>query len=350
MSDKKTPPLSYRDAGVDIDKGNAFVEAVKTAAKSTMIPGVLAGIGGFSACFELNTKDYDEPVLCACTDGVGTKLKLAHTMNDHSTIGIDLVAMCANDLIVNGAKPLFFLDYYATGSLDSEQAVSVVQGIAEGCQQAGMALIGGETAEMPGFYQQSEYDLAGFSVGVVEKSKMLVGNQVSPGDKLIALQSSGLHSNGYSLIRRLIHDEQCDLNSMVAGVSLGQLLLAPTKIYVSSVLKALAQGGVHAMAHITGGGLAENLARVLPSHVSAVIRGDSWTKPAIYQWLDQFEQIQLGERFRTFNEGIGMVLCVASSEANKLKETLEACGETVFEIGEVKNRHEDHSKNQVEIL
>ncbi len=326
--------LSYRDAGVDIDAGNALVERIKPLAAATRRPGVLAGLGGFGALFEIPA-NYRQPVLVAGTDGVGTKLKLAMELGKHDTIGIDLVAMCANDLIVQGAEPLFFLDYYATGHLDVETASDVVKGISEGCLQAGAALIGGETAEMPGIYEGEDYDLAGFCVGVVEKDRIIDGSQVKAGDVLIGLPSSGPHSNGYSLIRKVIEKSGADLGEAFDGATLGQRLLEPTRIYIKPLLELFAQVNVHALAHITGGGLLENLPRVMPDDTAARIHSNSWQQPAVFAWLQREGNIKAGEMYRTFNCGIGMVLVVDARDADTTLEVLRAQGEAAMLIGEV---------------
>ena len=332
-SDDKSS-LSYRDAGVDIDAGNALVERIKPLAAATRRPGVLAGLGGFGALFEIPA-NYRHPVLVAGTDGVGTKLKLAMEMGRHDTIGIDLVAMCVNDLIVQGAEPLFFLDYYATGHLDVDIASDVVKGISEGCMQAGAALIGGETAEMPGMYGGEDYDLAGFCVGVVEKDRIIDGSQVQVGDALIGLTSSGPHSNGYSLIRKVIEKSGADLNMAFDGANLGQRLLEPTRIYIKPLLELFQHIEVHALAHITGGGLLENLPRVMPNNTIARINRDSWQQPAVFEWLQHEGNIEPTEMYRTFNCGIGMVLAVAAEDAEKTLAILRASGESAMQIGEI---------------
>lgn len=332
-SDDKSS-LSYRDAGVDIDAGNALVERIKPLAAATRRPGVLAGLGGFGALFEIPA-NYRHPVLVAGTDGVGTKLKLAMEMGRHDTIGIDLVAMCVNDLIVQGAEPLFFLDYYATGHLDVDIASDVVKGISEGCMQAGAALIGGETAEMPGMYGGEDYDLAGFCVGVVEKDRIIDGSQVQVGDALIGLTSSGPHSNGYSLIRKVIEKSGADLNMAFDGANLGQRLLEPTRIYIKPLLELFQHIEVHALAHITGGGLLENLPRVMPNNTIARINRDSWQQPAVFEWLQREGNIEPTEMYRTFNCGIGMVLAVAAEDAEKTLAFLRASGESAMQIGEI---------------
>ena len=332
-SDDK-PSLSYRDAGVDIDAGNALVERIKPLAAATRRPGVLAGLGGFGALFEVPAH-YRQPVLVAGTDGVGTKLKLAMELGKHDTIGIDLVAMCVNDLIVQGAEPLFFLDYYATGHLDVDIASDVVKGISEGCLQAGAALIGGETAEMPGMYQGEDYDLAGFCVGVVEKGRVIDGSQVQAGDALIGLTSTGPHSNGYSLIRKVIEKSGADLGAAFDGATLGERLLEPTRIYIKPLLELFEQINVHALAHITGGGLLENLPRVMPNDTAAKINPRNWQQPAVFDWLQREGNVEATEMYRTFNCGIGMVLVVAADDADKTLEILHTKGEPAMLIGEI---------------
>ena len=333
----KTPSsLSYRDAGVDIDAGNRLVDRIKPHARRTQRPGVLSGLGGFGALFELPLDRYRQPILVSGTDGVGTKLKLALELNRHDTIGIDLVAMCVNDVLVVGAEPLFFLDYYATGKLDVDVAADVIKGIADGCEQAGAALVGGETAEMPGMYQDGDYDLAGFCVGVVEKAKIIDGRRIQPSDALLALASSGPHSNGYSLIRKILAVSGAKLDqSLTAGLTLGEALLAPTQIYVKPVLKLLELLEVKAIAHITGGGLTENLPRVLPMEVKAVIDTQSWRRPAIFQWLQQQGGVSEAEMWRTFNCGVGMIVCVAAEQADSALQLLQAAGETVWRVGTI---------------
>ena len=303
--------LSYRDAGVDIDAGDALVENIKPFAKRTMRPEVLAGIGGFGALFEI-AKKYKDPVLVSGTDGVGTKLKLAFMTGKHDTIGIDLVAMSVNDILVQGAEPLFFLDYFACGKLDVATATDVIKGIAAGCEQAGCALIGGETAEMPGMYPAGEYDLAGFAVGVVEKDKIITGQTIAAGDVVLGLASSGAHSNGYSLVRKIIERTGIDLNSDFHGRPLRDVVLAPTRIYVKPLLELMGELPVKGMAHITGGGLLENMPRVLPENLTAVIQKSSWTMPPLFAWLQQEGNVAEKEMHRTFNCGIGMVVIVAA--------------------------------------
>ncbi|MDZ7621234.1 MAG: phosphoribosylformylglycinamidine cyclo-ligase [Candidatus Competibacteraceae bacterium] len=333
--DPQRPALSYRDAGVDIAAGNRLVDRIKPHARRTLRPGVLSGLGGFGALFELPLDRYRQPVLVSGTDGVGTKLKLALELGRHDTIGIDLVAMCANDVLVVGAEPLFFLDYYATGKLDVEVAADVIKGIADGCEQAGAALVGGETAEMPGMYGAGDYDLAGFCVGVVEKARIIDGSRVAPGDVLLALASSGPHSNGYSLIRKILAVSGARLDQPFADRTLGEMLLTPTRIYVKPILHLLEQCEVRAIAHITGGGLTENLPRVLPPNTKAVIDAARWPRPAIFQWLQQQGGVSDAEMWRTFNCGVGLVVCVAAEDAEPAQALLRAAGETVWTLGEI---------------
>ena len=324
--------LSYKDAGVDIDAGNALVKRIKSAVKRTNRKEVLSGLGGFGALCELPTK-YKEPVLVAGTDGVGTKLKLAIDTGIHNTVGIDLVAMCVNDLIVQGAEPLFFLDYYATGKLNVDLAAAVIDGIAEGCVQAGCALIGGETAEMPGMYSGDDYDLAGFCVGIAEKSRIIDGSTVKAGDVLIGLSSSGPHSNGYSLIRKIIDVSGVNINSEFNGKTLAETLLTPTRIYIKPLLKLMESIDVKALSHITGGGLLENIPRVMPNNTTADIDTQSWQMPAIFEWLQKEGNVKTTEMYRTFNCGIGMVLCLDAADVTKATNILETAGETVTQIG-----------------
>ena len=326
--------LSYKDAGVDIDAGNTLVERIKPHVKGTLRPEVLGGLGGFGALCEL-PKNYQEPILVSGTDGVGTKLRLAMDMGKHDTIGIDLVAMCVNDLLVVGAEPLFFLDYYATGKLDVDTAADVIKGIAAGCQLAGCALTGGETAEMPGMYSDEDYDLAGFCVGVAEKSKLIDGSQVSAGDTLIALASSGPHSNGYSLIRKILEVSGASLDSQELGAPLGELLLTPTQIYVKSILALTKQIDILAMSHITGGGFTENIPRMLPDNLGASIKLSSWEIPPIFQWLQQAGNIAQEELLRTFNCGAGMIITVRPKDADAAIKTLSELGEQAWVVGEV---------------
>jgi len=326
--------LSYKDAGVDIDAGNALVENIKGAVKRTTRPEVMGGLGGFGSVCQLPT-GYKEPVLVAGTDGVGTKLRLAIDLAKHDTVGIDLVAMCVNDLIVQGAEPLFFLDYYATAKLDVAVASSVVEGIAEGCIQSGCALVGGETAEMPGMYHKGDYDIAGFCVGVAEKSRLIDGTNVAAGDQLIALGASGPHSNGFSLIRKVLEVNNTDTNELLEGKKIADHLLEPTKIYVKSVLELLKNVDVHALSHITGGGFWENIPRVLPETAQAVIKGDSWQWPSIFNWLQEKGNITEHEMYRTFNCGVGMVIVVPADKVAQSIEVLTAHGENAWHIGEI---------------
>ena len=329
-----SPSLSYAAAGVSIDAGDALVERIKPLAKRTLIPGVLAGIGGFGALFEV-PKGYAEPVLVTGTDGVGTKLKLAFTLDRHDTVGQDLVAMSVNDILVQGARSLFFLDYYACGKLDVEVAARVVGGIARGCELAGCALIGGETAEMPGMYPEGEYDLAGFAVGVVEKSRIIDGRSIAPGDVVLGLASSGPHSNGYSLIRKVVEVSGAAWDTPLEGRALVDHVMEPTRIYVKPVLAVLEQVGVKGLAHITGGGLTENVPRVLPSAVQARISRGAWTRPAIFDWLQRTGGIAEDEMHRVFNCGIGMVVVVAAADAPAALAAFAAQGETAWRIGEI---------------
>jgi phosphoribosylformylglycinamidine cyclo-ligase len=327
--------LNYKSAGVDIEAGNNLVERIKPIAARTRTAGVMAGLGGFGSMFELPLDRYREPVLVSGTDGVGTKLKLAGEMNVHDTIGIDLVAMCVNDIIVQGAEPLFFLDYFATGRLDVDTAAAVIEGIGTGCEQAGAALVGGETAEMPGMYPDGEYDLAGFCVGIVEKSKALDGSKVKVGDKLIGIASSGPHSNGYSLIRKILAVSGAQLDAPFEGKTLGETLLAPTRIYVKPLLTLLNKIGVHALAHITGGGITENLPRVLLDGIHAEIDLSSWQMPEIFKWLQAQGNVAEADMLTTFNCGIGMIVCVAPEDEQAALEMLTTLGETVYPIGKL---------------
>jgi len=335
VSKLQSVSLTYRDAGVDIEAGDALVEAIKPVARSTQRAGVLAGLGGFGALFQIPPGQYREPVLVSGTDGVGTKLKLAIESDRHNTIGIDLVAMCANDIVVQGAEPLFFLDYFATGKLDLAVARAVIEGIGEGCRQAGAALVGGETAEMPGMYASKDYDLAGFCVGVVEKSKIIDGTAVKAGDTLIGIASSGPHSNGYSLIRKIIQTRKARLNDAFDGQTLADVLLAPTRIYVKPLLRLIDKLPVHALAHITGGGLPGNVPRVLPAGTRAVIDSRTWKRPAIFDWLQQGGNVTDEEMYRAFNCGIGMVLALAAADAEAALHILKQEGESAFIIGHI---------------
>ncbi len=339
LSDSTSPSdpsqsLSYAAAGVDIDAGNALIERIKPIVRNTFRPGVLTGLGGFGALFEI-PPGYRQPVLVSGTDGVGTKLKLAMQMNRHDSIGIDLVAMCVNDIVVTGAEPLFFLDYYATGQLALDTATDVVAGIARGCELAGCALTGGETAEMPGMYEGGDYDLAGFAVGIVEKNQILQPDSVRPGDVLLGLASSGPHSNGYSLVRKVIEVAEADLAAAFDHRTLGEALLAPTRIYVKPLLKLLAECEVHALAHITGGGLTENIPRVLPENSEAVIDLSAWDRPAVFDWLQEKGRINDQEMLRTFNCGIGMVICLPEKESDKAIALLQSEGEEVVRLGRI---------------
>ena len=336
MSTNQSKSLSYRDAGVNIDAGNEFVEKIKTSVASTNRPGVLGSLGGFGGLFEL-PEGYKQPVLVSGTDGVGTKLKLAIDLNKHDTIGIDLVAMCVNDILVLGAEPLYFLDYYATGELNTEIAASVVEGIAEGCRQSNAALIGGETAEMPGMYAKGDYDLAGFCVGVVEKQKIIDGTKVKAGDAMIAIASSGPHSNGYSLVRKIIEVSGADINASFGEQqqTLGDALLAPTKIYVKTIHRLLEKFDIHAMAHITGGGLLENIPRVLPEDAQAIVDTSSWQLPEVFQWLQDNGNVEITEMYRTFNCGVGMVLIVDTDDVDAMVSMLNQNGDNAWLLGTV---------------
>ena len=335
-----SPALSYRDAGVDIDAGDELVENIKPYAKQTWRNGVLAGVGGFGALFEI-ARNYREPVLVAGTDGVGTKLKLAFELNRHGSIGVDLVAMSVNDILTQGAEPLFFLDYYACGKLDVATATEVIKGIAIGCAQAGCALIGGETAEMPGMYATGEYDLAGFAVGVVEKSRIIDGSAIVEGDAVLGLASSGAHSNGYSLIRKIIAAKSIDLSAGFHGRTLGEVVLEPTRIYVRPLLKLLKNVTVKGLAHITGGGLVENVPRILPERLAARIESALWPMPALFTWLREQGNLSEHELYRVFNCGIGMVAFVAAEHADAAIKLLSEEGETVWRIGRVVRRAND---------
>ena len=328
--------LTYKDAGVDIDAGNELVERIKHVSAATRRPEVLGGIGGFGALCEI-PEGYRQPVLVSGTDGVGTKLKLAMQLKQHSTIGIDLVAMCSNDIAVVGAEPLLFLDYYATGKLNVDIAADVVAGIGRGCELAGAALVGGETAEMPGMYEGDDYDLAGFCVGVVEKNQIIDGHRVAPGDKIIALPSSGPHSNGYSLIRKIIETSNADLAEDCGGVALSQALMAPTKIYNKPLLALQREIRPHALAHITGGGLLENIPRVLPEGCSASIDAQSWSLPPVFQWLQAGGNVESAEMHRTFNCGVGMVVIVAPAKADAAMQLLKEQQVDSWVIGEIRD-------------
>ncbi|KKO48002.1 phosphoribosylaminoimidazole synthetase [Arsukibacterium sp. MJ3] len=341
MSEHNTS-LSYKDAGVDIDAGNALVERIKGAVKRTTRPEVMGGLGGFGALCQIPA-GYKEPVLVSGTDGVGTKLRLAMDLKRHDGVGIDLVAMCVNDLVVQGAEPLFFLDYYATGKLDVDTASAVVAGIAEGCVQAGCALVGGETAEMPGMYHGNDYDIAGFCVGVVEKADIIDGSKVKPGDQLIALASSGPHSNGFSLIRKVLDVSGQSADTLLEGKSLADHLLEPTRIYVKNLLALIKQMPVHALCHITGGGFWENIPRVLPANTKAVINGHSWQWPAIFNWLQQQGNISRHEMYRTFNCGVGMLLVVPAAHVDATLANLHTAGEIAWHLGEIQAASADEA-------
>ncbi len=356
-SPSATTPMTYRDAGVDIDAGDALVDRIKPLAKRTMRPEVLGGIGGFGALFEV-PKKYKDPVLVSGTDGVGTKLKLAFSLDRHDTVGIDLVAMSVNDILVQGAEPLFFLDYFACGRLSVDTAASVVGGIAKGCEQSGCALIGGETAEMPGMYPDGEYDLAGFAVGAVERDQILDGSRVQAGDVLLGLASSGFHSNGYSLVRKVLAHACGEISSAAlnrvsvpgADSPLADLVMAPTRLYVKPMLAALSQhrAAIKAMAHITGGGLVGNVPRVLPESMTAVLEESSWTMPPVMRWLQAQGNVPRDEMHRVFNCGIGMVVVVQADQAEAVAATLTAQGERVYRIGHVRPRQGDEAQTIVQ--
>jgi phosphoribosylformylglycinamidine cyclo-ligase len=346
--DFSTTPLTYRDAGVDIDAGDALVDRIKPLARRTMRPEVLNGIGGFGALVGLGGR-YREPVLVAGTDGVGTKLKLAFELDRHNTIGIDLVAMCVNDILVQGAEPLFFLDYFSCGKLDVDRAACVVQGIAAGCESAGCALVGGETAEMPGMYAEGEYDLAGFSVGVVERDAIIDGSTIRSGDAILGLASRGPHSNGYSLIRKIVTRSGVDFQTERCGDgTLADALMMPTRIYVKPLLALMKTLPVKGMAHITGGGLTENIPRVLPKTLGARLRKRTWQRPPVFDWLQQHGSVAEEEMHRVFNCGIGMVVIVAAEQAEDAIALLRAHGETVTKIGDVIERGDGHSAVMIE--
>lgn len=337
MNDKTGKPagLSYLDAGVDIDAGNALVERIRPAVKSTNRRGVVTGLGGFGGLFQLDNSSYKEPVLVSGTDGVGTKLLLARQLERHDTIGIDLVAMCVNDILTCGAEPLFFLDYYATGKLDLDNAQDVIEGIADGCRQAGCALIGGETAEMPGMYSDDDYDLAGFAVGVVDRSKLIDGSRIEAGHVVLGLGSSGPHSNGYSLIRKVLERSGDDPSTLLGDTTVGEALLAPTRIYVKTLLPLVATLPIHGLAHITGGGISENIVRVVPDGLGLEIDLSAWRFPKVFTWLQDNGDIDQAEMLRTFNCGIGMAILVAEETANEVCRVLSEADETVYRIGRV---------------
>jgi phosphoribosylformylglycinamidine cyclo-ligase len=346
-SSNKKNSISYKDAGVDIKAGDRLVSNIKPYAKATNRPEVMGGLGGFGSLFEI-PKKFKNPVLVSGTDGVGTKLKLAFDLNTHNTIGQDLVAMCVNDILVQGAEPLFFLDYFACGKLDVEMATEVIKGISEGCLIAGCALVGGETAEMPGMYSGGEYDLAGFCVGAVERRKVIDGKSISEGDIIIGIASSGPHSNGYSLIRKVLEKENIDLSNNFDGKTFGDVLMAPTKIYVKSILSLLEKIKVNGLAHITGGGIYENIPRVLQENQKAIIKKNSWNMPSIFQWLKERANIGDEELYKTFNCGIGMIVITNPNDKEEAIRILEKNGETVFLLGEIANR--DLNEPQSEII
>ncbi len=331
MSDQK---LNYKEAGVDIDAGEALVEKIKPCVKKTQRPEVIGGLGGYGALCRI-PQGYKKPVLVSGTDGVGTKLRVAIDLDKHDTVGIDLVAMCVNDLIVQGAEPLFYLDYFATGHLEVEKAASVISGICKGCEMSGCALIGGETAEMPGMYAKNDYDMAGFAVGVVEEDEIIDGSAVTEGDTLIGIASSGPHSNGFSLIRKIVEVSKADLKAPFGDTTLGEALLAPTRIYVKPILKLIKAVPVHALAHITGGGFWDNIPRVLPANTKAVINGKSWQWPEVFNWLQKNGNVDRHEMYRTFNCGVGMIAAVPQDVANKAVELLNAEGEKAWILGAI---------------
>lgn len=346
---KNTESLTYKDAGVDIDAGNDLIEKIKPAVKSTNRTGVMGSIGGFGGLFDLSQLNYNNPLLVSGTDGVGTKLKLANMMNDHSTIGIDLVAMCVNDIIVLGAEPLFFLDYYACGQLQTDEATAVISGIANGCKQANCALIGGETAEMPGMYTKGDYDLAGFVVGAVEKDSVINGENIQKKNVIIGIASSGPHSNGYSLIRKILEVNNTDLNEKLGDKSIGKHLLEPTQIYVKQLLELLDSAvEVNGIAHITGGGLMENISRVIPEGLAINIDLSTWESPEIFEWLQEKGNLSNTEMFRTFNCGIGMAIIINKDDSVECQELIKTSGLKCWEIGSV--RKSKSHKNDVEFI
>lgn len=343
---KDSQSITYRDAGVDIQAGDELVERIKPFAKKTLRAEVLEGIGGFGSLFEV-PKKYKEPILVSGTDGVGTKLKLAFELNKHDTVGIDLVAMSVNDILVQGAEPLFFLDYFACGKLDVETASQVIKGIAEGCEKSGCALVGGETAEMPGMYPEGEYDLAGFAVGVVEKSEIINGKTIREGDAVLGLASSGAHSNGYSLIRKIINKENADFSSTFDGKTLKDIVMEPTKLYVKSILKLKETIKIKGMAHITGGGITENIPRILAEDLTAEIQSSSWPLPKLFQWLQDKGNISSAELYRTFNCGIGMAIIIDQNDITRAKQILQDSNETVYEIGVIRKRNANEHPTMV---
>ncbi len=341
--------LSYKDAGVDIDAGDKLIENIKPHALKTMREGVLAGIGGFGALFEISKK-YKEPVLVSGTDGVGTKLRLAFMLEKHDTVGIDLVAMSVNDILVQGAEPLFFLDYFACGKLDVAAATDVIKGIARGCEMSGCALIGGETAEMPGMYPDGEYDLAGFAVGAVEKSEIIDGKDIAEGDVVLGLASSGAHSNGYSLIRKILERDHTDLSMVLPGESrpLAEAIMAPTRIYVKSILQLFEKCAPKGLAHITGGGLIENIPRILPENMTAALQKDAWPMPPLFSWLQERGNVLDSEMHRVFNCGIGMIVVTSRENAETSMRLLKESGESVWKIGEIRRREPGQAQTFVE--
>ena len=342
-----TQSLSYRDAGVDIDAGDALVEKIKPFTRRTMRPEVLGGLGGFGAIVEISKK-YQNPVLVSGTDGVGTKLRLAFEWNKHDTVGIDLVAMSVNDILVQGAEPLFFLDYFACGKLNVEQAAQVIQGIAKGCEESGCALIGGETAEMPDMYPEGEYDLAGFAVGVAEKEQIITGKDIVAGDCVLGLASNGIHSNGFSLVRKILDKAKPDLDAEFDnGKSLKDAIIAPTRLYVKPLLAAMKTIKIKGMAHITGGGLLENIPRVLPDNTVAEIKANAWQMPKLFKWLQQQGNVAQNEMYRTFNCGIGMVVIVSQDDKQAAINLLRGTGETVFDLGRIRPRQGDEAQTQI---
>ncbi len=338
---------AYQQAGVNISAGYDLVNRIKPRVAKTYRPEVLTGLGGFGGCFELDLSQYQKPVLVSGTDGVGTKLKLAFDLQQHDSVGIDLVAMCVNDILTCGAEPLYFLDYFATSQLDVDTASLVIEGICHGCQIANMALLGGETAEMPGFYQGNDYDIAGFCVGIVEKSKMITGETIRPGDVLIGLAASGLHSNGFSLVRKILDDEKIDLSNTFDNSTFADVLLSPTRIYVPNVLPLLQELTIKGMSHITGGGLIENIPRMLPPHVKAIIHQNAWEQPSIFSWLAETGHIEQNEMYNTFNCGIGFVLCVPQEQATQCLTLLETSDCNAWEIGFIEVQTETASTLEI---
>ncbi len=353
MTEKPIKRTSYKDAGVDIDAGAALVEAIGPLARATQRPGAEAELGGFGAAFDLKASGFKDPILVAATDGVGSKVKLASTIGRYDTVGIDLVAMCVNDLVTEGAEPLFFLDYFSTGALDVATATEIVGGISAGCKMAGCALIGGETAEMPGLYGKGDFDLAGFAVGAAERGSLITGNLIAAGDVVLGLASAGLHANGFSLVRKIVADAGLDYDTdapFQLGHGLGEVLLTPTRIYVKSVLGAIKAGGVKGLAHITGGGLVDNIPRVLPEGLGVTLDAASWPCPDIFKWLAAEGGVEAADMARTFNCGIGMVVITAPNEADRLRRVLQEGGETVWTIGAVRDRPGDGARCRIEAM